>query len=1025
MPAPEKSGSAAMEDEWTIGGWLDSLRLSSVIQAALRPAHQASGTDFEHIRTLSYSQLRTRLRAAKLEGLVDHLWSAVQSLKLQEAATARELNAKFASDAKFEMSFGSLESFFGGLEALIGPPTLVNGSVMNSMELEHNGDDANTDFTSSNGVTSTSSLEWQFVANPSEDMIFPDRAGLSAWRERASSKAHPDNELEPRENERRGRRPVMLTELTERMTAHNEQLEAEGHTKLVLDEVIGARLYTGPMYHKYNLSLRSRNPRAVSFVRDAFERDCQGNLYATTIHAINSCVLKSSKLQRACKVYRGFAGARLPTEFWVQNAHGVAGGVEFGFSSTTVRREEAVAYASGAASTVFEMQMGMVNRGADVSWLSQYEHEREILFTPLLGIEVLNTAVDGRTLIVHVGLSLNLVAATLEQVLNRRHKLLSDMAKGMRLEVRTALSGSDFEHPAEQALGVLQRTGPLSHPARWYNESDSHFQETVLGLMKAKAAVMTPNTRPAVLLEHAGPTVLSDRAGALLRLLAHPARAADRGFAVTALRAFDESGLAEHVEALLALVVPPPPLDATRTSVQATAFAAAQQGVLRAVLEVVALLPPAAVVPHAPKLLKLLSRESVASVQQAVLRALARFDATHLAGHVDALRHVLGLASGRVRASVLRVLLRAGASADTLRRELTELGGPTSEELLTLGVRVEWQQAASFAAQGIGLGDTLGIDVCSEPLTLHSAAGATSTRVDAFVLPAAVIGPSVADGGMGGDGSSGGAALALKTSMETMVDARSVACEGDCVAVGLHDGQILIFSQASGERVGVLQGHASFVMGLAMRDRVLWSGSEDGLVRRWDVAALECTHTLTEHAGAVLSLDLAEDALVSASKDWTVKVWPLDGSPSRATIPHADGVIGVTAHGDLAASGCDDSKARVFSVVSGHVTHTIAGHTRTVIAVALRGLLLATGSLDETVKLWSLAGAQAEAVATLSGHTGRIIGLAVLPGGLVASHATDHRLILWRPYVVRESEGEGWSPMETRRRDHVTTHGSG
>ena len=168
-------------------------------------------------------------------------------------------------------------------------------------------------------------------------------------------------------------------------------------------------------------------------------------------------------------------------------------------------------------------------------------------------------------------------------------------------------------------------------------------------------------------------------------------------------------------------------------------------------------------------------------------------------------------------------------------------------------------------------------------------------------------------------------------------------------------------------------------------------------MRRWDVAALTCTHTLTEHAGAVLSLGLAEDAVVSASKDWTAKVWPLDGSPSRATISHPDGVIGVAASGDVAASGCDDAKTRVFSVVSGHVTHTLAGHVRTVICVALRGLLLATGSLDETVRMWWLAEAEAAPLATLSGHTGRVIGLALLPSGLLASHATDHRLILWRP----------------------------
>ena len=120
--------------------------------------------------------------------------------------------------------------------------------------------------------------------------------------------------------------------------------------------------------------------------------------------AINSCCLKLSKLTVACKVWRGFTGAMLPKSFFEANSEGVKGGIEvprcisclkrlgltrtastapqFGFSSTTVDRDQALYYAKGKASTVFEMEMGMIDRGADFSWLSQYPHEREILFSP-------------------------------------------------------------------------------------------------------------------------------------------------------------------------------------------------------------------------------------------------------------------------------------------------------------------------------------------------------------------------------------------------------------------------------------------------------------------------------------------------------------------------------------------------------------------------------------------------------------------------------------------------------------------
>ena len=73
-------------------------------------------------------------------------------------------------------------------------------------------------------------------------------------------------------------------------------------------------------------------------------------------------------------------------------------------------------YAAGAASTVFQMEMGMVDRGADISWLSQYPHEKEVLFPPLTGVQVLGMHVDGSTLVVEARLSLNLTAPTIEQV---------------------------------------------------------------------------------------------------------------------------------------------------------------------------------------------------------------------------------------------------------------------------------------------------------------------------------------------------------------------------------------------------------------------------------------------------------------------------------------------------------------------------------------------------------------------------------------------------------------------------------
>jgi len=131
--------------------------------------------------------------------------------------------------------------------------------------------------------------------------------------------------------------------------------------------------------------------------------------------------------------------------------------------------------------TIFEMQMGMVDRGADLTWLSQYPHEKEVLLPPLTGIEALTSDVEGSMLVIHSRLSLNLSAQTLEQVLSRRRKMLMDMAAGIELELRESLS----EVPYKLARRILRKAleyGAYTYPPEWFNNDDNFskvMQETL------------------------------------------------------------------------------------------------------------------------------------------------------------------------------------------------------------------------------------------------------------------------------------------------------------------------------------------------------------------------------------------------------------------------------------------------------------------------------------------------------------------------------------------------------------------
>ena len=138
------------------------------------------------------------------------------------------------------------------------------------------------------------------------------------------------------------------------------------------------------MYVHYNRTLRKRTKGA----------------YVTTLHAINSGIIKLSKQTKACTVYRGVAGGVLPEQFWTPNEHGVRGGIEGAFMSTTTDRAVAMQYAaSGGRGLVFEIQQGMIDRGADIGWLSQFPGEEEILYGPLTGLEVCGARAVGATLL--------------------------------------------------------------------------------------------------------------------------------------------------------------------------------------------------------------------------------------------------------------------------------------------------------------------------------------------------------------------------------------------------------------------------------------------------------------------------------------------------------------------------------------------------------------------------------------------------------------------------------------------------
>ncbi|MBW4572272.1 MAG: AAA-like domain-containing protein [Tolypothrix carrinoi HA7290-LM1] len=153
----------------------------------------------------------------------------------------------------------------------------------------------------------------------------------------------------------------------------------------------------------------------------------------------------------------------------------------------------------------------------------------------------------------------------------------------------------------------------------------------------------------------------------------------------------------------------------------------------------------------------------------------------------------------------------------------------------------------------------------------------------------------------------------------------------------------------------------------------------------------------------------------SASGDGTAKLWTLDGEPAlregipragsgeprrgklfRTLVGHSAAVwrVAFSRDGKMVATGSGDNTVKLWTL-DGKLLKTLKGHTAAVWGVAFSpdGQIVASGSVDNTIKLWKLDGRE---LTTLRGHTAAIREIAISPDGtILASGGDDNTLILW------------------------------
>ena len=218
-----------------------------------------------------------------------------------------------------------------------------------------------------------------------------------------------------------------------------------------------------------------------------------------------------------------------------------------------------------------------------------------------------------------------------------------------------------------------------------------------------------------------------------------------------------------------------------------------------------------------------------------------------------------------------------------------------------------------------------------------------------------------------------------------------------------------------------INAHKGVVYGITWSPdgKIIASASSDGTVKLWQQDGV-LVRTLKLDGSAFWSVAFSPDgkALAAVGSSGTLAIWKPDGTLLQAIDAHQAMIMGVSfsPDGKTLASASTDGTAKLWnldalsSLIDSSVPHssqlrrTLKGHAQGVQGVSFSpdGEIVATASLDNTVKLWNKNGIL---LRTLTGHRGLVTKVSFSPDGtFLVSASHDQTAILWDVKLILNTD---------------------